>query len=338
MNRLKIFYLFLLLGFSLTAAATEYLKLTPTAHKASFYPFGQVEIWDARVDTSIGFVQKGPVDVKYLVYTNQSLAADLTSLGQQVLTTAKKDTSARLLVYIRQFRIYEKTMGTSTNGYFVLEADCFLKQPDAVTKVYSVDTIYKTKSMDVTQQLYRLVNETMNDLLTTCATAPPTANSRNWTMDEIQRLSEIEKETIPIYREKPKKGIYATREAFISNTPLTTPVMVQKESKQPSVHYERANGDKGYTYTKDFYAVGDGTNLFIKADDRLCPVFIENGDFHFIGPESLSGYKGYINPASTFVGDLAPPNYRFYEYIINPHNGRFIPVKRVNDPSKTTKP
>ncbi|HEV8084481.1 MAG TPA: hypothetical protein VGP55_14840 [Chitinophagaceae bacterium] len=321
----------------------EYIHIEPANIKIDKSIFSEVEVADTRFDTVyMGFVQKGALNRKAPIKLSQSMPAELTTSVLHLIADANKE-NGTILINIRNFFLSELTAGLSESGTFVFKAGCYLKQDNRYRLMFSVHKTTTVRSgWDVTKKLLNTANEQFGTLVQRAASfdTSDVDKTNSYSFYDIQNIDETEKKLIPVYNvDLPQKGLYASYEDFKNNVPTQTGFIeeLNKKTNKPSFFQLKNDNTKGKELSrKSYYAICNGSQLYISTEYGLYPVTKKSFDFYFIGKARETANTATVAMASLMFGILGGmlssiPDKATFEFRIDHSTGKFLPIKKISD-------
>lgn len=324
------------------AQKPEYIHIAPEHIKISGSIFSGVEVVDTRFDTVyMGFVQKGAFNRRAPIKLTQLMTDEVKESVSKLIANATKENNTAL-INIRSFFLSEFTGAMSERGTFIFKAGCYLKRGESYKFMFSVDTTIVVKAMDVTKKLLRAADEQFGLFVKRAATFDVTkiADGQAYSFSDIQHIDEAEKKLIPVYNvDLPLKGLYAGFEDFKNNKPTETSFIKEanKRTGEPSFFEVKEDSTKGKEFPrKNYYAICDGSRLYISTEYGLYPVTKKNYDFYFTGKAKETANTAEVAAASFMFGILGGmlasiPDKATFEFKIDHATGKFLPIKKISD-------
>lgn len=322
---------------------SEALSLQPKHVTINASVFSKVEVLDSRLDSNLGFIQKGVLNRIVPLTTSQPLKEELASSITKLIDGAGKQ-DATLLINLRQFSVSEFSGKGGENGVFRISAVFYLKQAAVYRKVLTVNNSVVLKTWgDITERLLDTIPEVLGAFVQQVASFDPNQSdsTTQLTARYFDDLDELEKNTIPVYKvDIPQKGLYTTFEEFKNNRPSGQVIIVQKdETDKPLIYEMKENGKKGSKIKySNFYAVSDGEKMFISGPYALYPLSKRDNDFYFKGIGKDGGDGSPLVPGQTIILDRSgnlPANLKYdwgaVVFKIDHITGKFIPVRKIED-------
>lgn len=326
------------------AQKSEYYSLQSKYVKIDHSIFSKVEVIDSRYDTvHLGHVLKGVFSRKAGLTLSQSLKDEVAAAAGKLINEADTKQEGTLLINIRKFIITEHSTVTET-GLFTIKAGFYYKQDSLYREMFTVDTTYKMTAEvgNVTKHLLDTVPSILGLFVRDAAAYDPNQSlSKNqYTANEIQHLTDLEKIAIPVYNvEAPKKGLYATVADFMNNHPSREDVIIEnrKGFSRPFIYEMTESGKKGKEILRKYYfVVSDGEKMYLSRPNALYELIKRNGDFYFTGvgkddADAGSIAMGYLMLG--LVGGLVAANHdtAIFEFVLDHSTGKFIPIKKIKD-------
>ena len=321
----------------------EYIRLEPADIKIEKSIFSKAEVIDTRFDTVyMGFVQKGAFNRKAPIKLSQPMPDEITASVLHLIRGATKENET-ILINIRNFFLSELTAGLSESGTFIFKAGCYFKQDNKYNLMFSVDKKIVVRSgWDVTKKLLNTAQEEVGLLVQRAASfnINDVDTTNSYSYSDIQNIDETEKKLIPVYNvDLPQRGLYASFEDFKNNLPATTNFIeeVNKKTHKPSFFTMNADSTKGKELSqKNYYAICNGTQLYVSTEYGLYPVTKKDYDFYFIGKAKETANTATVATASLMFGLLGGmlasiPEKTKFEFRIDHSTGKFLPVKKIID-------
>jgi hypothetical protein len=306
--------------------------------------FSKVEVVDSRRDTvHLGFVKRGVFSRKGGLILSRSLKDEVAAAAGKLINEATIKQESTLLINIRKFYISER-MDLAMTGMFTLKAGFYIKQDSLYREIFTIDTTYKIPPDvgNVTKYLLDTIPGLLGLLVRDAAGYDPDRSvTRNqYTVYEIQHLTELEKIAIPVYNvEAPKKGLYATVADFMNNHPTREDVIIEnrKGFSRPFIYEMTEAGKKGKEILRKYYfVVSDGEKMFVSRPNALYELTKKDNDFYFTGvgkddADAGSIAMGYLMLG--LVGGLVAANHdtAIFEFILDHSTGKFIPIRKIKD-------
>ncbi len=320
----------------------EYIHLEPSNIKIERSIFSEIEIADSRFDTIyMGFVQKGAFNRKAPIQLTQSMTDEIRESVSNLIANSTKENET-ILINVRNFFLSELTSAMSETGTFIFKAGCYLKQGYTYKFMFSVDTTIVVRAMDVTKKLLRTANEQFGLFVQRAASFDISEldSKTAYSSYEIQHIDETEKKSIPVYNvDLPQKGLYSSFEDFKNNQPSEANFIEEfsKKTKEPKFFQVREDGTKGKEFLrKNYYAICDGSRLYISTEYGLYPVTKRDYDFYFTGKAKETANTAAVATASLMFGILGGmlasiPEKATFEFKIDHTTGKFLPLKKISD-------
>lgn len=321
----------------------DYIHIEPANIKIDKSIFSEVEVADTRFDTVyMGFVQKGALNRKAPIKLTQSMPDEIKASAMHLIKDATKE-NGTILINIRNFFLSELTSGMSESGTFIFKAGCYLKQDNRYNLMFSVDKKIVVRSgWDVTKKLLNTANEQFGLLVERAASFDTNDidKTNSYSFNDIQNIDEIEKKLIPVYNvDLAQKGLYASYEEFKNNAPSAIAFIEQwnKKTKSPAFFQMEKDSARGKQLSyKNYYAICNGSQLYISTEYGLYPVTKKNFDFYFVGKGKETANTATVATASLLFGLLGGmlasiPASATFEFRIDHSSGKFLPVRKISD-------
>ncbi len=270
----------------------EYLELS---HKcqATASPVTQVHVLDKRAENQmLGFVQVGALNrmapVKYPGSLTDSLARFFTGVNSAF------EAPPELTIILNELYLSEKTEATSETGRLRISMRLFAStNPGQFRELFTIDSIYTCKGLDVTKKLLRSVSEQLCEIAVRAAENKPAniISSTTYTLQELHQIDNLEKQNIPVYQtDKVNPGIYASYENFKSNSSDGSAIVIDRSNPGNIKVYkwDKAKKRKIRVENKSVYAVCDGEILLKATTIGFYELKKINNDFYYVGQTSFS--------------------------------------------------
>ncbi len=289
--------------------SSYFQKLKTTIFKLEFIktsfatiPFNQIQVVDARADTSsVGFFRYSSVEnIKKIVFP-KSLESEITDFAVTGYKSVSQDSSNNLFLIIKEYRISnyvkaltnvnlhtEKGKITPTEAWktgIIVSAELFLRNKNTFHALYKVDTILVNDSSALLQGIIQksfavLFTKVSNKNLTDIHIGK-TEFSYTDIQHHIESFSNY-----PILKDSVlKKGIYKNFTEFKLNNPSIINYTLNRGKLSDEVFINE--NDQSFPL-QSFWGFCDGKNLFIRSVDNLFPLIRTNKTFNVRGTKSLA--------------------------------------------------
>ncbi len=172
-------------------------RITLAEAPASGSLYRRLVFLDSRTDTAdLGIVQLGAFNRKARVVPETPLRQQFPALMTKLAEGAQGE--GEMLFQLRQLKFAEVTGAMSEKGYCYLRANCYAATPDGYRLIGKVDTVLLVKAMDVTRAMFRRGSQAVIDCIT-ASLQREAATGRVYSLQELERIDELEKQEIPLY-------------------------------------------------------------------------------------------------------------------------------------------
>ncbi len=339
MKKITCAILIMLIFPVLSYGQDEYLELSDKC-KATTSPFTQVNLIDKRAENqTLGFVQVGALNRMAPVKYSGSLMDSLANFFKNV--KAPSENPQELTIILNELYLSEKTEATSETGRLRISMRLFASTtPNQFKELFTIDSIYTCKGLDVTKKLLRSVSENLCVIAARAAGSKP-LNSTNllaYSFAQLQQIDSLEKQNIPMYQTaKVNPGIYASYEAFKANSPDDSFITIDRsEAGHIKVYkWDKAKKRKTRVENKAVYAVSDGETLLKATTIGFYELKKINGDFYYVGQTSFSNANNTAMWGAAFgvVGAViaaeSERNTQLYQFKLNYLKGNSIPISKA---------
>lgn len=279
---------------------TTILKLDFKKTSSETIPFNQIQIIDARADTScVGFFRYSLTEnTKKIVFPSglNNEIAEYALMNYQLTN----DSLNKLLIFIKEFRISnyvkhldenfqtEKDKIIPTNPWksgVVISAELFLQNKNTFHALYKIDTVLVNDSAVLLHNIIQksfaiLFNKISNKKLTEIH-----IGKTEFSNADIQQHIESFF-NYPVLKDLIlKKGIYKNFSEFKLNNPSIINYTLNRGKLSDEVFVN--DNDQSYPL-QNFWGFCDGKNLFIRSVDNLFPLIRTNKTFNVRGTKSLA--------------------------------------------------
>ncbi len=302
-------------------------------------PYDHVAFVDARSNReSIGWLRTGALNRYGGLVTDDSLRLSLNRYAGKLMQRTKNG-PGELLVVLRSFWI-EDRKGTEEIGTVHFRADLFRGGEGAYRHVYSMDTLYESKSgWDVTASVKHLGSRAVIDMMRIgCA---PAEESRSYSLDEAVARELQVLQQWPVYGETaPPRGVYRSFNEFLSLRPSDTGFAGQRivamDGPDQYVFFQlKGNGRKGKRIGPDqCFAIYDGKLWHLARRGGFSNMTLQNGEFFatqpLLGLTDNSFAMGMLfgMAGAAFASMDQSKHYRMYYTRLDAEHQRFAPVRR----------
>ncbi|MBE9462286.1 hypothetical protein ACFP1I_13690 [Dyadobacter subterraneus] len=342
---MKQLYLILFLFFvsvSASLAQDHYLELNPNC-PAIQSPFTKVQVIDNLANKDLlGFVQKGAFNRREQIRYDGSIA---DTLGKYFITNNSSDEKSRELVVVINELFLSETTGTfRESGSLKLSIRLFSENPDGnFSELFSIDSVYTVKGMDVTKKLLRSVNDQFCKISEKAAgfQQKNLESSRSYTLSDLYMLDHLEKLSVPFYvAEKPVGGIYRQYNALKVNKPDEACEIFVDDANPKKIRVYKLYKIKNRKFrldTEGIYAVCNGERVYKATPFGFYEVRKTGTDFFYDRPASISeANNGSVVGAAAFglagavlASGLMDNRPKVYRFKINYRYGNSIPVAAI---------
>lgn len=250
-------------------------------------PFKDVVVLDNRIDTTkVGIAQIGAFNKQVPARFNAPAAIAIQQYILDLINSTNKG-SEQLLINLRQLSTLEKTLSASERGFVDFAADAYIQKNDSeYVKVFSIDTTYLVKGMDVTKATCAKVPEAISYMVAQIAATDllKTDFSKRISFAEIRSginkdWAQLPVNSAPFY----VKGVYKTFEDFRNNNIDTVGyavVNITDTTFKVFTHNEDGSFDTRRV-VKKIWGINDGHQSYILFENDFVPLVRKNNTFFF---------------------------------------------------------
>jgi len=305
--------------------------------------YSRVVVEDARTAReNIGWIKTGALNRYADLVTDGPLSKSLEDYATHLLRGAERAQGV-LLVVLRDFRVEDRKGGEEI-GTVHLRADLFQSNgsEEAYAHLRVFDTLYETKSLDVTRGTLLLASQAIMDMLGTTRGGPAVAGTL-YTQTQAIAREDAAKSAWPLYTTQPAvPGLYQSLDDFLTLRTTDTSFITQRVASPdaPPVYYfyrKNSRGKKGERIRpNDCVAIWDGKDWHV-AHHRGFSVLKRDGSDYY-ATIYLPGFADNsvmmaigLGVVSTRTLDAADQSLHWapYRARLVPELGRFAPVRRV---------
>lgn len=327
---------------SFSFAQEHYLELNPACPN-THSPFNKIQVIDNLPNKALlGFVQKGAFNRREQIRYEGSLA---DTLGKYfIMNSSPTQKSRELVLMVNELFLSETTGNLSESGSLKLSVRLFAEKENGnFSELFSVDSVYTIKSMDVTKRLLRSVNEQFCKISERVSNIPLDEIEKgvDYKLSDLYMLDNLEKLYIPFYvAEKPLKGIYKNYKALKMNVPDDAcEIFVDTENPKKVKVYKvyKVKNRKFRLETEAIYAVCDGEKIYKATSYGYFEVSKTGTDFFYERPASISeantgaviGGAAFGLVGAVLASEMIDNRPKVYRFKINYRYGNSIPVAVV---------
>jgi len=333
-------YLFTALILSLfvgDAAAQQpvrYFELTPPKHKVRASLYRHIEFMDSRPDTLL----IGPIEIGQLNNIDARLVFKKPIQPQlQRVIDSLDDTTAQdgtLLFQLRDISFVEPLK----TRYLFVKATLYSKTDRGYRKLSTFDVTDILDNYDVATQVNEKVNGQLGDFIGAALTALP-SDTAAYTLQDMTRIDSIEEHALLLYTASSfTDGIYLNYASFSQQRPdKQGMIKAKRDGNISSVHILDDSSRKIKLKPKEFYALVYKGKPYIATEYGIYPLervrdnFFFTGDIHIRGSTSEVVSLALIVGVGTAIG-TALGFEETYDLLIDPLNGNFIHLRRIENP------
>jgi len=338
MKKVFLPFIIILISLHFSIAQDHLLELNPACADVQS-PFTKVLVLDKLANKELlGFVQKGAFNKREQIRYEGSLA---DTLGKYFTLNSSSATKPRTLVLLmNELFLSEITGGFSESGSLKLSLRLFAEKDNgSYSELFSIDSVYTVRGMDVTKKLLRSVNEQFCNIANKASSLKPDdyKSKIEYTLSDLNILDNLEKLSVPFYTaEHPPKGIYNNYNSLKVNTPNDAcEIFVDTANAKKIKVYKvyKVKNRKFRLETEGIYAVSNGEKLYKATPYGFYEVKKDGTDFFYERPATISEANSgaAVGAAFGLVGALVASGLsdnspRFYRFKINYRYGNSIPV------------
>ncbi len=309
-------------------------KLSSDVKKVETSLYKNIQFLDSREDTSsFGIVRVGTLNKEAAVKPASDMSAQLGTL--LLALNPENAGNSELLFQLRRLKFVEKAEGNAEFGFCFFRANLYTPVNGVYKAVSAIDTFITVESGDVTNLILEKAEKAIVKFIAS-SLSKNTLNSREYTMDEIVTIDEIEKKNIKLYNVSEfTDGIYNSFESFKDQIPDYTLFSITFEDGEiKDLKARNMRGKIVKVRSDEVYAIVNHGKPYISAEFGYYPLVKNNNDFYFIGDDKQHFIKGQIVKSSSIFN---PTEYIYspvpltaqYEIKIDHMNGKFMRVKEI---------
>jgi len=337
MKKVFLPFIIILISLHFSIAQDHLLELNPACPGVQS-PFTKVLVLDKLANKELlGFV-KGSFDKREQIRYEGSLA---DTLGKYFILNSSPAIKPRTIVLIiNELFLSEMKGDFGESGSLKLALRLFAEKENGnFSELFSIDSVYTVRGMDVTKKLLRSVNEQLCQISNRAATLQPShyENNTEFELSDLYTLENLEKLSIPLYTTNhTAKGIYNTFKDLKINTPNDTcEIFVDTTNINKIKVYKvyKVKNRKFRLETEGIYAISNGDKLYKATAYGFYEVKKESNDFFYFRPATISESNLGANIGATFglVGALLASGLqdnkaKFYKFKINYRRGNSTPI------------
>lgn len=298
-----------------------------------------VKVIDMRAnpDAIIGRIKKGFNNREMDITTAEPLPLAIENYYLRLSAAAKTKSNSKLLILLHTFYASEEKPGfASESAFFKLDAEYFISEGDGQYRLLgAVDTNVYVQSFDVTQKLFRTIDNSLCGIYESLYNSP--LQTALYSYDQVLDYENEQKKIYPAYNTMQlEDGVYSKWEDFIHLNKKANEFVELKKGKFKHKYYNAKGKARSAPmgYVKVFVYAG---KPYYVLDGKPREMSKKENDFYFTGRSNRfiisqnTTYVGVGGAAGMLFVPVGSSRNPLFEVKISYKNGQLIPVKRLDD-------